>query len=58
MINAIRTGDAIRLPSGNIVLVIARQLGNEWLCQYAEGARARGEVVFTSAFLQSFGRRA
>lgn len=57
MINVIKAGDLIRLPSGNVVIVIARQ-GKEWLCQYAEGARARGEVVFASTFLQHWGRRA
>lgn len=57
MLNAIRAGDLIRLPSGNVVIVIARQ-GNEWLCQYAEGSRARGEVVFASTFLRDWGTRA
>lgn len=57
MIEAIRAGTLIRLPSGNIVIVVARQ-GKEWLCTYAEGSRARGDVVFTGEFLRAWGKRA
>lgn len=58
MINTVRAGDLLRLPSGNVVMVIARLKGGEWACVYTEHSRARGEVVFTAAFLQSYGRRA
>lgn len=39
------------LPSGNVVRLVQRE-GEEWLCEYTELARARGEVWFTIAFLQ------
>lgn len=57
MINAIEAGALIRLPSGNVVLVVARQPGQEWLCQYVEGSKARGDVVFAAAFLLAWGTR-
>lgn len=57
MIEAIRAGTLIRLPSGNIVIVVSRESRHEWLCTYAEGSRARGDVVFTTAFLRDWGTR-
>lgn len=58
MINTIRAGDVIRLPSRNTVMVIARLKGQEWVCVFTQHSKARGEVIFTAAFLQAFGVRA
>ncbi len=58
MIEAVQAGMLIRLPSGNVVIVVARESKNEWLCTYAEGSRARGDVVFTGTFLRDWGQRA
>lgn len=57
MINAITVGMRILLPSGNIVRVVRRE-GAEWLCEYTELARARGQVVFAGRFLREHGVRA
>lgn len=57
MINVVTVGMRIMLPSGNIVRVIRRE-GNEWLCEYTEMARARGEVLFKAKFLRDWGVRA
>lgn len=57
MINEIRPGMVLRLPSGNEVTVL-RLAGFEWACQYTERARARGEVIFSAAFLHNWAKRA
>ena len=57
MINVITVGMRILLPSGNIIRVLRRE-GNEWLCEYTEIARARGETSFTGKFLRDWGVRA
>lgn len=54
-IRSIVLGMRIRLPSGNILRVVRCQ-GREWVCEYTTHARARGEVVYTGAFLRKFGR--
>ena len=54
-IRSITVGMHIRLPSGNVLRVV-RCTGREWVCEYTEHARARGEVVYTGAFLRKFGR--
>ena len=56
MINAIEAGALIRLPSGNVLKVLRRE-GNEWLGEYTEDSKARGEVLFSSAYLRDYGRR-
>ena len=56
MTGILRAGMLIRLPGGNHVRLVRRERA-EWVCEYAEGARARGEVRFTSAFLRKYGRR-
>ena len=54
-IRSIVLGMRIRLPSGNILRVVRCQ-GREWVCEYTDHARARGEVIYTGAFLRKFGR--
>lgn len=54
-IRSITIGMHIRLPSGNVLRVV-RCTGREWVCEYTDRARARGEVVYTGAFLRKFGR--
>ena len=56
MTDSLRAGMLVRLPGGNHVRLVRRERA-EWVCEYAEGARARGEVRFTSAFLRKYGRR-
>ena len=57
MIDALRAGMLVRLPGGNIVRLVRRERA-EWVCEYTERACARGEVLFASAFLRKYGRRA
>ena len=56
MIDTLHAGMRILLPSGNIVCLVRRER-TEWLCTYTELARARGEVLFTGAFLRKYGTR-
>lgn len=42
------------LPSGNAVRLIARTPCGEWVCEYLPGCNARGEVVFSTAWLHKF----
>lgn len=56
MIDTLRAGMCVRLPSGNAVRLVRRERA-EWVCEYTELARARGEVRFASAFLRKYGRR-
>lgn len=53
---ALHTGMRVMLPSGNVV-VLLRRVRTEWICQYTELARARGEVVFTGGWLRKHGAR-
>lgn len=57
MIDTLRAGMLVRLPGGNVVRLVRRERA-EWVCEYTERARARGEVLFASAFLRKYGRRA
>ncbi len=57
MIDLLQVGMRVLLPSGNIVLLVRRERA-EWVCTYTELARARGEVVFTGAWLRRHGVRA
>lgn len=56
MIEALATGMRVLLPSGNIVALVRRER-TEWVCEYTEMARARGEVVLTGLFLRTYGRQ-
>ena len=57
MINLIRSAQRIALPSGNEIIVMAEHLvDDEWVCSYTVYAQARGEVIFSGAFLRAFGR--
>lgn len=56
MTGILRAGMLIRLPGGNIVRLVRRER-TDWVCEYTEGAGARGEVWFAGAFLRKYGRR-
>ena len=56
MIDTLTVGLRVVLPSGNVV-VLTRRLRSEWVCEYTERARARGEVHFTDLFLRTHTRR-
>ena len=56
MIEALATGMRVLLPSGNVVALVRRER-TEWICEYTELARARGEVIFTGLFLRTYGRQ-
>ena len=53
MIEALATGMRLMLPSGNVIVLVR----TEWICEYTELARARGEVIFTGVFLRTYARR-
>lgn len=57
MIDRLKIDLLVRLPSGNVVRLLAPMKNKEWLCEYTEQARARGEVVFSSSFLRDYGVR-
>lgn len=50
----LRAGLHVRLPSGNVVLLV-RRAGGEWVCEYLPGGRLRGEVEFSGTYLRKFG---
>lgn len=54
MIEVLTDGMRILLPSGNVVRLVRRER-TDWICEYTELARARGEVVFTGVFLRKYG---
>ena len=56
MIETLATGMRLMLPSGNVIVLVRRER-TEWICEYTELARARGEVVFTDVFLRNYARR-
>ncbi len=56
MIEALATGLRLMLPSGNVIVLVRRER-TEWICEYTELARARGEVIFTGVFLRTYARR-
>ena len=56
MIDALSIGMRVMLPSGNIVELVLTD-GAEWVCEYTEFARARGEVNFTGTWLRRYGHR-
>lgn len=53
MIEVLATGMRVMLPSGNVVVLVRRER-TEWICEYTELARARGEVVFIGLFLRTY----
>lgn len=56
MIEALATGMRLMLPSGNVIVLVRRER-TEWVCEYTELARARGEVIFTGLFLRTYARQ-
>ena len=56
MIEALATGLRLMLPSGNVIVLVRRER-TEWICEYTELARARGEVLFTGVFLRKYAQR-
>lgn len=56
MTEHLEPGMRVMLPSGNVV-VLAHCVRKEWTCEYTELARARGEVIFTEAFLRDWCHR-
>jgi hypothetical protein len=54
MIESLHVGMRILLSSGNVVRLL-RCEGDEWVCEYTDLSRARGEVSFTGAFLRKYG---
>ena len=54
MILRLRVGMRVRLPTGNVVLLV-RPVGSDWTCEYTVLARARGEVEFSGAWLRRVG---
>lgn len=54
MIAALRAGMRVRLPSG-AVLVLLRRERTQWVCEYADMPRQRGEVEFTGVWLRRWG---
>jgi len=57
VIAMLRAGMRVRLPSGNIVVLLQRD-GTHWICQYAPSAKERGEVELSMAYLRKFGTAA
>lgn len=51
MVTQLRVGMVLRLPSGNVIILL-RRVRSEWLCEYTDQARARGQVLFTGAYLR------
>lgn len=49
-------GMRVMLPSGNVIALVREERG-EWVCEYTELARARGEVILTGVFLRKYGRQ-
>lgn len=56
MISTLHTGMRVMLPSGNVAILVRRERA-EWVCEYTELARARGEVIFTGVFLRKYARQ-
>lgn len=56
MITVLLVGTKIRLPTGNVIMLLRRD-GKDWLCVYQPGSTARGEVHFSGGFLRKFGER-
>jgi hypothetical protein len=56
MIETLATGLRLVLPSGNVIVLVRRER-TEWICEYTEQARARGEVIFSGLFLRTYARR-
>lgn len=54
MIATLRVGLRLRLPSGNVVILLSRA-GTSWTCEYLPGAKLRGEVEFSAVYLRKFG---
>ncbi len=44
----------VRLPSGNVLVLVRRERAY-WVCEYAPGCKARGEVEFSGVYLRKWG---
>ncbi len=55
MIHTLRPGMRVALSSGNILTLVRRER-DCWVCVYADGCRARGEVEFSEEYLRKWGR--
>lgn len=54
MITLLRVGMHVRLPSGNVVILVSQERGI-WLCEYTRQSKLRGEVEFSGVYLRRFG---
>jgi hypothetical protein len=54
MIEKLAVGMDVLLPSGNVVVLKAKDKGL-WACEYTSRSRLRGEVEFSAVYLQRFG---
>lgn len=54
MITMLRAGMRVRLPSGNVIVLLYRD-GTDWTCEYVPGASRRGEVELSVVYLRKFG---
>ena len=54
MISTLRVGLRVRLPSGNVVTLLRREV-SVWICEYMPGAQQRGEVEFSCVYLRKYG---
>lgn len=52
----LRVGMRVRLPSGNVLVLVRRERA-AWICEYTANSRQRGEVEFTGAWLRRWGRQ-
>jgi hypothetical protein len=56
MIDLLQAGMCVRLPSGTVLRLLRRERA-EWVCEYLDFPQARGEVLFTGAFLRRHGKK-
>jgi hypothetical protein len=54
VITTLCTGMRVRLPSGNVLVLVRRERAY-WVCEYAPGCKARGEVEFSGVYLRKWG---
>lgn len=54
MIRQLQEGMRVRLPSGNVVVLVRRER-MRWVCEYTALATARGEVEFSGVWLRKYG---
>ena len=54
MICTLHVGMHVRLPSGAVVVLLRRER-TQWVCEFADMPRQRGEIEFTGVWLRRFG---